>query len=54
MKIEVAAIDRKNGMTLAELITFVASCQRNDVEPDTPIKAALGWSGRVRMIRAGE
>lgn len=42
--------DRRYGMTLDELTTFVSQAHSASVPPDTPLGATLGWRQQIQKI----
>lgn len=49
------AVDRKAGMTLAELEAFVRDARTAGLPGDMPIRVTTGWASQIRMLEvAGE
>ena len=48
------ATDKKIGMTLADLRTFVQDCMNRDLHDDAEIKVDVGWSQQIQKITASE
>ena len=48
------AVDKKTGMTLGDLATFVQDCMRRDMPSDAIIKAVVGWRSQITTINATE
>ena len=40
----------KQGITLGELLEFVAKCTADEMPPDTRCKARLGWRQQLQSI----
>ncbi len=50
IKIEHAAAEKKQGMTLAELREFVAQTMRDDLPDSTRLHAVIGLNGRLQRL----
>jgi hypothetical protein len=50
MKIEIAAEDRKQGLTLAEIQQFINRCELLGVDPRSSVTVVTGFRSQIQKI----
>lgn len=48
--IEAQADDRKNGMTIDEIVQFVNAATQAGIPGDSPIRVTTGWANQIQKI----